>query len=199
MNKLLIATFRKGKLDEFFGVLGDLKIKLLTLEDINFPKIEPKEIGKTFIANAVIKAKFYGQKTGLLTLADDSGLQVKALPNKLGVKTKRYASGKDKDRWQKLLKEMINVPDTKRQAQFVSAVALFNPGTNGLKTAQGICKGKIARYAKGNHGFGYDPIFIVAKLNKHFAELTLEEKNQISHRGHSLKKIKKYLKEYTSV
>lgn len=198
MNKLLIASCRKGKLDEVFGALSNLKIKLLTLEDINFPKIKPKEIGKNFIENAIIKAKFYGKKTGLLTLADDSGLQVKALPHKLGVNTKRYLQGSDQDRWQKLLKEMIDVSETKRQAQFVSAVALFNPKTNELNTAKGVCKGEIARYAKGNHGFGYDPIFMVTKLNKHFAELTLEEKNRVSHRGHSLKKIKKYLKKYMS-
>jgi non-canonical purine NTP pyrophosphatase (RdgB/HAM1 family) len=194
MKKLLIATRRKGKLAEIKEILKDLNFKLLTLEEISFPPIEPKEDGSTFSENAEIKARFYGKKTGLLTLADDSGLRVKALPHKLGLKTKRYAPGTDRDRYQQLLKEMENIPAKRRKAQFVAAVCLFNPKINQFKIEQGFCQGKIAQQAKGKRGFGYDPIFIVKSLNKHFAELSLEEKNNVSHRAKAIRKIKKYLK-----
>lgn len=190
---LLIATRRKGKIKEIKEILKDLGFKLLTLEDINFPKTEPKEDGKTFAENAVIKAKFYGKKSGFLTLADDSGLEVDALPGKLGVNSKRYAKGSDEDRNKKLLKEMEGIEKERRKARFVSTVALFNPKTDKLKIFEGVCQGKIALKPKGIYGFGYDPLFIVEGLNKHFAQLTLEEKNRVSHRTKALRKVKKYL------
>lgn len=190
---LLIATRRKGKIKEIKEILKDLEFKLVTLEDINFPKTEPKEDGKTFAENAAIKAKFYGKKTGLLTLADDTGLKVNALPHKLGLKTKRYVKGTDKDRWQKLLKEMEKIPEKKRKAKFVSAVALFDPKTKKLKVSEAVCLGRIAFKPKGRFGWGYDSVFIVDQLGKHFAQLTLEEKNRVSHRAKALRKVKKYL------
>ena len=196
MKKLLIATTRKGKLNEFKGVLKHLKFNFLTLKDINFHNIEPKENRKTFKENSIIKAKFYGKKANLLTLADDSGLIVDVLPNKLGVKTKRYAKGSDKNRYKKLLKEMINIPSGKRKARFVSAVTLYNPKTRKLITTHGICEGKIAFKPQGLNGFGFDPVFIVKEADKHFAELTLEEKNKVSHRAKALQKIIKRLKKY---
>lgn len=193
---LLIATTRKEKTKEIINILKDLKFKFITLADINFPKIEPKEDGETYVANAIIKAKFYGKKSGFLTLADDTGLEVDALSHKLGVKSKRYTNGTDKDRYQKLLKEMENVPLVKRKARFVSIVALFEPKTAKLKITQGICQGRIANKPKGIHGFGYDPVFIVNSLNKYNAQLTLAEKNKVSSRAKALKKMKKYLKKY---
>lgn len=196
MNKLLIATRQKGKLAEFKDILKNVKLSLVTLNELDFPKIEPKENGKNFTKNAIIKAKFYAKKTGLLTLADDSGLQVTALPALLGLKTKRFVRGSDNNRCKKLLKEMENVGAGKRDAGFVSAVALFDPKTRQLKTAIGVCQGEIAFRPMGRYGFGYDPIFIVKNLNKHFAQLTLYEKNRVSHRAKALNKIKKYLKKY---
>jgi len=190
---ILIATTKKGKLNEFKEALKDLKFNFLTLKDINFPKIQPKENGKTFKENSIIKARFYGKRANLMTLSDDSGLLVDALPNKLGIKTKRYAKGTDKNRYKKLLKKMVNVPRKERKARFISAVTFYNPKTDKLVTTQGICDGKIAFKPQGLNGFGYDPIFIVKELNKHFAELTLEEKNKISHRAKALEKMKKYL------
>ena len=190
---LLIATTRKGKLKEFKEVLKDLKFKLLTLKDINFPNIEPKEEGKTFKENAAEKARFYGKKAGLLTLADDTGLEVFSLPHKLGTKTRRYAHGSDQDRNEKLLKEMKNFPEEKRKARFITVIAFFDPKTDNLKTVKGVCQGKIARKPKGTYGFGYDPIFIISKINKYSAELNLQEKVQVSSRGKALQKIKKHL------
>lgn len=197
MKKLLIATTRKGKIDEFLGILKDLRFEFLSLKDINFPEIEPEETGKNFAENSQIKARFYGTKTDLLTLADDSGLLVKALPGKLGIKTKRYAPGTDKNRYLKLLQEMKNFSGEKRKAQFVAAVSLYNPQKHAIvKTTLGICEGQISFRPKGKNGFGFDPVFVVAKLSTHFAQLTLEEKNKISHRALALLKIKPWLKKY---
>ena len=196
MKKILIATSRKGKMEEFKGILKGLNFKFLTLADLSQSFPEPEETGRTFAENAVIKAKFYGKKSGLLTLADDSGLLVPALSGKLGVKSKRYAKGSDQNRLQKLLKEMASFPESKRRAKFISCVAFFNPKGGKLKITKGVCYGQIATKPKGNYGFGYDPIFIVAGLNKHFAELTLTEKNQVSHRALALQKMKKFLKQY---
>lgn len=194
MKILLIATREKGKMDEFFNILKDLKYKLVTLNDINFPKTEPKEKNNLFTENAIIKAKYYGIKSGLPTLADDSGLIVDALPGKLGVRSKRYKKGTHLDRFKQLLKDLKNVEPNKRTARFIAAVAFFDPKTKTLKVAEGICEGSIALAPKGSYGFGYDPVFIVKALGKHFAEITMEEKNRISHRGKALRKIKKYLK-----
>lgn len=196
MKKLLIATTQEGKVKEFKAILKHLKLAIISLKDINFPKTEVKEDGLSFSQNAEMKAKFYGNKTRFLTLADDSGLIVDHLPNKLGIKTKRYAHGSDSHRSQKLLTEMRAFPLAQRKAKFISAICLFDPQTGVLKTSQGECRGTIAYKPKGRYGFGYDPIFMVDSLKKHFAELTLAEKNKISHRAKALQKIRSYLKKY---
>ncbi len=194
MRKLLIATTNKAKFEEMRAILKDSHFQFLSLKDINFSEIEPEEIGETFEENAVIKAKFYGRKTGLLTLADDSGLEIATLPQKLGVKTKRYANGTDKDRYKTLLREMKDLSKLQRRAEFISVVALFDPETKKTKTTKGICHGWIGYKAKGTAGFGYDPVFVVSKLGKHFAELTLKEKNKFSHRARALEKMRVFLK-----
>jgi len=175
-------------------VLQGLSFQFLHLKDINFSGTEPQETGETFKENAIIKAEFYGKKTGLLTLADDSGLKITALLHKLGVKTKRYTKGTDEDRYKTLLGEMARVPKAHRKAKFISVTALFDPETGETKTTRGICNGWIGYKPKGTNGFGYDPVFIVDKLGKHFAELTLREKNQFSHRAKALNKMRVFLK-----
>lgn len=192
MKKLLIATRRRGKFEEIRDILGDLPIKLLTLDDIkSIPKeFDVKETGKTLAENAVLKAKTFGKMAGLLTLADDTGLFIEALPDKLGVYTKRYLKGSDKDRYEKLLKELKGLPKEKRKAQFVSVVALYNSKNDKLVIRRGECLGFIANKPKGGYGFGYDPVFLVKKLGKHFAELTREEKNRISHRARAVGRIR---------
>lgn len=194
MRKLLIATREKGKMDELQSIIGRLNFKLVTLTDINFPNTEPSEKNHSFAENALIKAKYYGSKSGLKTLADDSGLIVDALPGKLGVRSKRYKKGTDIDRYKQLLKDLKNIPPAKRTARFVSAVAFYDPQTKTTKVTQGICEGSIAFTPKGSYGFGYDPVFIVKALNKHFAEISMEEKNRVSHRGNALRKMLKFLK-----
>jgi len=115
------------------------------------------------------------------------------LKRKPGVKSHRFINGSDEDRYQKLLNMMERVPEQKRSATFVSIIAIFDPITKVIKTTKGECKGRIAYEPKGKWGFGYDPIFIIDSLGKHFAQLTPEEKNQVSHRAVALKKMKKIL------
>jgi XTP/dITP diphosphohydrolase len=195
-KKVLVATTSSGKLGEIQDILGGLPIKLVMLSQIKLPRdFAVVEDGKTFGANARIKAVGYGKESGLLTLADDSGLCVDALGGKPGIRTARYAPGSDEARWQKLLGELADVPKPKRTAQFVSAVALYDPRTRKTMVREGKCFGKIAFGPKGSHGFGYDPVFIVDKLDKHFAQLTRPEKNQVSHRALAVKKIKPVLEQ----
>ena len=194
MQKLLVATTSKGKLGEIKDILGDLPLKLLMLREVKLPKdFFVLETGSTFAENACLKAQSYGKASGLLTLADDSGLCVDALGGKPGLFTSRYAPGSDQDRWQKLLKELGDLPLSRRTAQFVATVALYDPGSQKTVVKEGRCFGHIAFGPKGKHGFGYDPVFMVDKLGKHFAQLTRKEKNQVSHRAVAVKKIKPIL------
>lgn len=193
---LLIATRNQGKFEEIKQFLQSLNFRLISLKDHNSPNLKVKEKGSSFKENAEVKARFYGEKTGYLTLADDSGLLVDALPGKLGTKSKRYTLGSDKKRKEKLLKELKILPKNKRGARFITVLALFDPKSGQLKTARGVCEGSIAFQSRGKHGFGYDSVFIAKGLKKHLAQLSLEEKNQISARGQALKKIKKILTDY---
>jgi len=195
VRKLLIATRRRGKLKEIKKLLGDLPAKLLSLDEVKKipPDFDVEETGKTLEENAILKARAFGKIAGFLTLADDSGLFVGALPGKLGIKSKRYKKGTDKDRYRQLLKELKGLSLKKRSAKFVCTVALYSPKNDKLITRHGECKGFIAKKPKGKHGFGYDPVFVVQSLNKHFAELTREEKNKVSHRARAVRRIRQFL------
>lgn len=194
MKKILLATTSLGKLKEINDILGDLPIKLVILSQVKLPKdFKVAETGLSFRENAALKARAYGKAARLFTLADDSGLCVEALEGRPGIHTARYEKGTDEDRWKKLLRELVNVPLEKRRAQFVSALALYNPKTRKMVVKEGVCQGKIAFKPQGKYGFGYDPVFIVDKLGKHFAQLKRSEKNQVSHRARAAKKIKKEL------
>lgn len=192
MKKLLIATHNQGKFKEIKSLLKDLNFKFYSLKDLTL-KGKVKETGKTFKENAIIKAKFYGVRSSLLTLAGDAGLKVKALKGKPGVKSKRFIKGSDENRNKKILEELKGVPWKKRGAVFVSVVALFDPKKKRVWTFEGECQGKIAFKPKGKNGFGYDPIFWSAKIGKTFGQISTKEKNKISHRGKALKKVYKFL------
>lgn len=195
MKKLLIATTSRGKLKEFKLLLKDLNLKLVCLNDFaKLGKFRVKENGQTFEQNAVIKAKAYGNLLNLPTLADDSGLCIKALNGGPGLYTARYSSGTDKKRWQKLLEQMSGVKEADRAAYFISSVALFDPKLKRAWTKTGRCYGKIALSPKGKRGFGYDPIFKVRGAEKHFAQLSVAEKNHFSHRAKAIFKIKPLIK-----
>lgn len=192
--KIVIATKNKHKLGEIQEILKDIsRYSLVSLNDYpSAPDIEEDQ--NTFDGNASKKALEIAKFTGELAMADDSGLEVAALNGEPGVYSARYA-GEGATYQQlctKLLKNMENVPDTARQAQFKTVIALASP-QKVLFTVEGVCSGKIIREMRGSHGFGYDPVFLYEPLNKTFAELSAQEKNKVSHRSLALQKFKEQL------
>jgi XTP/dITP diphosphohydrolase len=191
--KFLIASNNQHKVDEINRILNPLGIDAVKAKDCNVDLGDVEETGTTFAENAEIKAQAAFDKTHMPSVADDSGLAVDALNGAPGVYSARYAgeNATDKDRYTKLLNEMKNVPDEKRTARFVSSICCIIDENTRIKV-EGICEGKISFEPKGDGGFGYDPIFLVAG-GKSFGELSPEEKDSMSHRGASLKKLKKEL------
>ena len=171
-----------------------LRLQILSLNDFSdIPEIE--EDGKTFTENALKKALFYSTYLEQLTLADDSGLEVETLKGMPGIHSARYAGERasPEENNQKLLREMEGIPTSKRGARFRCIIAMGSPdGKEAI--AEGSCKGSIGFKEKGKRGFGYDPLFILPKNGKTMAELPLEEKNKISHRGKALRKLRKLMK-----
>lgn len=192
-SKLLIATRNKGKLREIKQILSDLPFEIVGLDEVIF-KGDIQESGNTFVENATIKAEAVGKKTNLLTLADDSGLEVDALGGRPGVKSARYIPGSDSDRLYKVLEELQGVPKNKRTAQFVAVVAIYNLPENKTYTFEGVSRGRITDKPLGTNGFGYDPVFYNFDLGKTNGQATDEEKNRVSHRARALVKAKKLLR-----
>ena len=193
-RQLLIATSNEGKRAEIQLLLSGLPVALLDLR--NCPAIEPiAETGATFVENASLKAIGYAAQTGLLTLADDSGLEVDALDGAPGVRSARYAgeSASDDERVEALLAALAFVDETERSARFVSAVVIADSNREILNVSVGKCEGRIAIAARGQGGFGYDPVFIPNGGNLTFGELKPEIKNQISHRACALATTRAYL------
>jgi len=186
-HAILIATHNRGKLREYQEMLGDLSVGLITLEDIGLTE-SLEETGQTFDENARLKAQTYALASGLLTLADDSGLEVDALQGAPGVRSARFGAPDDVARYQLLLSHLEGVPDSERAARFRCVVALATP-QGGIYTAEGCCEGHIGRQPAGEYGFGYDPVFIVAGRGVTMAQLPPEEKNRISHRARALRAI----------
>jgi len=187
MKKLIIATKNKGKVREIKHVLKPLRLKIISLLDL--PKLHDlRETGKTFEENAIRKAKIIAKKTKELVLADDSGLEVKALKGKPGIRSARYAGPNPTTSklCGKLLKKMKSEKD--RRARFICVIAIAGPKK--VRTIRGVCKGKVIFKMKGKHGFGYDPVFVPDGYKKTFAQMPLKLKNRISHRGKALKKAK---------
>jgi XTP/dITP diphosphohydrolase len=179
---LVIATRNSGKLREFRNLLQPLGSTVLSLSDLSLDA-EPEESGGSFAENAQLKAIEYSRFTPFPVLADDSGLEVAALGGAPGIRSARYAGegASDTDRIQKLLTE-IQKSGGRRDARFVCALALAQEGMV-LNEAEGDCAGIIIDELRGANGFGYDPIFLFPQLNKTFAELSEQEKNQHSHRA----------------
>jgi len=196
MKKLLIATRSKGKFPEIISELNGLPFNFLNLTDVpELPSnFEVEEPALTLEGNAIIKAMTLGKKTGLLTLAEDAGLEVESLDGRPGVYTARYAPGTDEDRYRKLLDELRGIPEEKRMARFRAVIAIYDPENDKIRTCEGIYNGRIALEPKGSNGFGYDPVFYNIELGRTNAEMTMEEKNKVSHRGKALRKAKEILK-----
>ena len=193
--KILIATRNEGKRREYMELLSNAdlaqrSIDWLTLDDAGI-QAEVEEMGDTFEENARLKAVTYARLSGLLTLADDSGLVVDALGGAPGVQSARYAGpgASDADRYRKLLREMQGVPTQDRSARFICVVALCTPGGE-VYVAEGRVEGRIAYEPRGTHGFGYDPIFYIPGLRMTLAQAGPEIKNRISHRARALEAIK---------
>lgn len=196
--RLLIATRNRGKLQEFRALLEELSIELCDLN--SFPAIVPvAETGSTFAENASLKAVGYARQAGLMTLADDSGLEVKALGDAPGVLSARYAGegASDSQRVEKLLSELSNIEVMDRAARFVSVVAISDSSGKVLNVSGGVCDGAITEAPRGTNGFGYDPIFLPEGFDRTFAELTAEVKNEISHRAQAFKGSAKFLRSLT--
>jgi XTP/dITP diphosphohydrolase len=183
--KLLIATSNPGKVREYEILLAGAPVQLLSLTDIGLGEMEVEESGTTLENNARIKAAAYAQASGLLALADDTGLFVDALDGRPGVYPARYGGPglTMPQRRAKLLGELANVPDEKRTARFACVIALA--ADNWLEMVRGTCEGRIAQAedSEGREGFGYDPIFIPQGYDVPWSQVPLDEKNRISHRG----------------
>jgi XTP/dITP diphosphohydrolase len=190
-TELLVATTNQGKFIEIVEVFKDfpkdLPFRLLSLRDVpGAPTI--LEDGETFLANARKKAHETARWSGKLTLADDSGIIVDVLEGRPGVRSARYAgeNATDEAHRRKLLKEMEGVPEEKRGAAFICVLVLAHPDGREI-VAEGRMEGRIAREPQGSGGFGYDPLFLIPSLGRTTAELGLQEKNGLSHRGKALR------------
>ncbi len=192
-TKLLIATNNAGKLREYVELLDGLSFELSTLAGEGIVD-EVEETGQTMAENAVLKATAYATLSGLLTLADDSGLEVDALGGAPGPLSRRYAgdNATDGERNDFLLAKLEGVPWEKRGARFRCVIAIATRA--GLvETCEGVCEGVIALDSRGTGGFGYDPIFCLPQLEKRVADLTLAQKNEISHRAGAARKARPIL------
>jgi XTP/dITP diphosphohydrolase len=194
MMKLIIATKNQHKVKEFERILNPFGIEVISQTDAGI-HIDVEETADSFEGNARLKARAVFEKTGLPTIADDSGLEVFALNGAPGIYSARYggeACKTDQDRCQKLLHEMKDIPDEHRTAQFVCCVYLILSKTQEYSFI-GTCKGKIGYEPLGDNGFGYDPIFMVGDLS--FGQLSDSQKDFISHRGNALMQLEIKLKE----
>jgi XTP/dITP diphosphohydrolase len=183
MRTLLLATSNQHKLEELRAILSDLPFKLLSLKDLQLDMLV-EETGATFAENAELKAHAYAQASGMLTLADDSGLEIDALGGAPGVRSARYLGRETtyEERFRKILEQLNGLPMDQRTARFRCAIALADP-SGSARIVEGVIEGVIAEVPRGKNGFGYDPIFFVPELGKTLAELAPEQKNRISHRG----------------
>jgi XTP/dITP diphosphohydrolase len=194
MARLVIGTGNPGKLKEIKTILGNIPHELLSLNDFDH-LATPVEKGATYKENAIIKAKSYAHQTRFLALADDSGLEVEALDGAPGVLSARYAGedASDAERRTLLLNELARSGSQVRTARFVCAVAIAHPDQTVINVAEAMCAGRIADVARGDDGFGYDPLFIPKGFDLTFAQLDASVKNRISHRGLALAQTREFL------
>jgi XTP/dITP diphosphohydrolase len=195
MKKLLLATNNKGKLREYRRLLRGIPFEIVTPLDCGITA-EIAETGTTFEENAMQKATTMASLSNLLTLADDSGLEVEALGGAPGPLSHRFA-GKNADdakRIEYLLAKLKAAPDKNRAAQFRCVIAIAEPAGR-VEICSGACRGVIIDKPRGANGFGYDPIFLIPELDKTMAELTMAQKNKISHRARASEKARDFLKD----
>jgi XTP/dITP diphosphohydrolase len=194
-TKLLLGTNNPGKARELVVLLEGIPFAVTTPQAEGIV-LAVDETGTTFEENATLKARAFAAASGLPTLADDSGLEVDALGGEPGPLSARYAgpNASDQERVGYLLGKLQSIQWGRRGARFRSVIALAEPSGQ-VHLFEGVCEGVIALEPKGDNGFGYDPIFYVPATGKHIAELSLEEKNLISHRGKAVREVVAYLKD----
>lgn len=195
MYKILLASRNEGKLLEIQALLSDLDFELVLPIQMGLD-LHVKEDGSTYDENAALKAQAFSQASGLLTLADDTGLEVAALGGKPGLYSARFApqpGATDADRRTYLLEQLEPYPRP-WSAQFRCVVALSAPNAD-TRFAEGICPGEIIPEERGQHGFGYDPIFLITSIGRTMAELTMNEKNHLSHRARAVHAVRPHLSE----
>lgn len=199
VGKIIFATGNAGKVKEIQMIMEDTGMEVVSMKEAGI-SVDIEEDGATYEENALIKARAVAALTDCIVMADDSGLEIDYLNKEPGVYSARYL-GEDTPYSVKnanLIKRLEGVEDEKRTARFVCAIAAVLPNGKELTTRATI-EGRIGYEEKGSHGFGYDPIFFVPEYGKTTAELTEEEKNQISHRGKALQLMKEELKKYESI
>lgn len=186
--KLLIATQNKGKVREYQQLLGDSEWQIIGLDAVGLAGMDVEETGSSFEENAIIKAKAYSQASGLLALADDSGLVVDALDGRPGIYSARYGGQKDDAaRRRYLLNEMQPIPLEQRTAHFICVLAICDPHGGQIYTVEGRCDGHVLTEERdAGQGFGYDPLFQPVGYALTFGELSSDEKHRISHRGRAV-------------
>jgi XTP/dITP diphosphohydrolase len=192
--KLLLATNNRGKIREYRELLRGIPFDIVTPADLGM-SVSVEEAGASFKENAALKAVAAARQTGLLSLADDSGLEVDDLGGAPGPLSSRYAGAKasDKDRIDLLLSRLQDIPVRERSARFRCVIAIASLDGK-VELFHGVCSGLITDTLRGTQGFGYDPIFLIPELGKTMAELTLEEKNKVSHRARAAGKAREYLR-----
>ncbi len=193
--KFIIATNNPKKLIELERILKPLGIDAVSAKEAGVVLDDVEETGTTFAENAFLKADAAYKKTGMPSVADDSGLSVDALNGRPGVYSSRYAgeNATDKDRYTKLLGEMKDIPEDERTAHFTSAICCILSDGSKIEV-EGRCDGRIAFEPSGDGGFGYDPVFLYGERS--YAQLTAEEKDKVSHRGKSLRKLQEELQKH---
>ncbi len=195
-KKIIFATSNAGKVKEIQMIMADTGLEVLSMKDAGI-SVDVEENGATYEENALIKARAVARQTEEIVMADDSGLEIDYLNKEPGIYSARYL-GEDTSYHIKnhnLIERLAGVPDEKRTARFVCAIAAVLPDGRELTTRATI-EGRIGYEEKGEHGFGYDPIFYVPEFGRTTAELTEEEKNQVSHRGKALELMKEELRKY---
>ena len=192
LSEVVFASHNAGKIMEIKELLQPFGINVKSALDMKLPDVE--ETGSTFAENSLLKSQTIAELTGLPCIADDSGLCVDALNGAPGVYSARYAPNRDFDKgMEKLLAEMAQSPNKSRKAHFSCVISLAFPN-GGYELFEGRVDGHIAAEKQGNGGFGYDPLFIPDGFAKSFAQMSKDEKNQVSHRGRAVEKLKAYLK-----
>lgn len=196
MEKILIASGNKGKIEEIKERFNNFDIEFIAQDKFS-QLAEVVEDGDSFRENAFKKAHTRSRETGLVTMADDSGLVVEYLNGRPGIYSARFAgeNATDEENNRKLLRLLEGVSEEKRKAYFKCVIALVFPNKQKEVTFSGICQGKITEEMRGDNGFGYDPLFYVPEYEKTMAELSLSVKNQISHRARALEEMEQYFQQ----